>query len=85
MKRRWLLALAGIAISYVLLAYVLLPLLWTHYEHEPASVVVKSATGAMMVGNILMIGGIGVSGAPGGQIDEDCARGGIAKIQDRMK
>jgi uncharacterized protein GlcG (DUF336 family) len=31
------------------------------------------------------IGGIGVSGAPGGQIDEDCARGGIAKIQDRMK
>ena len=31
------------------------------------------------------VGGIGVSGAPGGQIDEDCARAAIAKIQDRMK
>jgi len=31
------------------------------------------------------IGAIGVSGAPGGQIDEECARAAIAKIQDRMK
>jgi uncharacterized protein GlcG (DUF336 family) len=31
------------------------------------------------------IGGIGVSGAPGGQLDDDCARAAIAKIQDRMK
>ena len=31
------------------------------------------------------IGGIGVSGAPGGQFDEECARAGLAKIQDRMK
>jgi uncharacterized protein GlcG (DUF336 family) len=31
------------------------------------------------------IGAIGVSGAPGGQLDEDCAREAIAKIQDRMK
>ena len=35
MKRRWLFILAGLAISYVLLAYVLLPQLWTHHEHEP--------------------------------------------------
>jgi len=34
-------------------------------------------------GNI--IGAIGVSGAPGGQFDEECARAAIAKIQDRMK
>jgi len=26
-----------------------------------------------------------VSGAPGGQFDEDCAREAIAKIQDRLK
>jgi uncharacterized protein GlcG (DUF336 family) len=26
-----------------------------------------------------------VSGAPGGQFDEECARAAIAKIQDRMK
>ena len=31
------------------------------------------------------IGGLGVSGAPGGQFDEECARTALAKIQDRMK
>src|SRR6059036_749660 len=31
------------------------------------------------------IGGIGVSGAPGGQFDEECARAAIAKMQGRMK
>ena len=31
------------------------------------------------------IGGIGISGAPGGQFDEECARTALAKIKDRMK
>src|SRR5258706_11310739 len=31
------------------------------------------------------IGGLGVSGAPGGQFDEECARTALAKIRDRMK
>jgi uncharacterized protein GlcG (DUF336 family) len=31
------------------------------------------------------IGGLGVSGAPGGNFDEDCARAAMAKIKDRMK
>jgi uncharacterized protein GlcG (DUF336 family) len=31
------------------------------------------------------IGGIGVSGAPGGQFDEECARAALAKVKDRMK
>ncbi|HKQ63468.1 MAG TPA: heme-binding protein [Methylomirabilota bacterium] len=31
------------------------------------------------------IGGIGVSGAPGGQFDEECARAALAKIKERMK
>jgi uncharacterized protein GlcG (DUF336 family) len=31
------------------------------------------------------VGAIGVSGAPGGQFDDDCARTAIAKIQDRLK
>jgi uncharacterized protein GlcG (DUF336 family) len=31
------------------------------------------------------IGAIGVSGAPGGQYDEECARAALAKIADRMK
>ena len=32
-----------------------------------------------------VISAIGVSGAPGGQFDEACAREAIAKIQDRIK
>ncbi|MBY0269700.1 MAG: heme-binding protein [Burkholderiales bacterium] len=32
-----------------------------------------------------VIGAIGVSGAPGGQLDEACAREALAKIQDRIK
>lgn len=32
-----------------------------------------------------VIGAIGVSGAPGGQIDEACAREALAKVQDRIK
>ena len=31
------------------------------------------------------VGAIGVSGAPGGQFDEECARAAIAKIQDKLK
>ena len=31
------------------------------------------------------IGGLGVSGAPGGNFDEECARAALVKIKDRMK
>src|SRR3989441_7693709 len=31
------------------------------------------------------VGAIGVSGAPGGPFDDECARAAIAKIQDRME
>ncbi len=38
--RRWVLRgiaiLAGLLVTYVLLAYVILPALWRHYEHHPA-------------------------------------------------
>src|SRR5262245_31245837 len=37
----------------------------------------------MAGGNI--IGGLGVSGAPGGQFDEECARAALAKVADRLK
>jgi len=39
---------------------------------------------AIMVGGTT-IGAIGVSGAPGGNFDEECARVALAKIRDRMK
>jgi uncharacterized protein GlcG (DUF336 family) len=38
----------------------------------------------IMTGGVA-IDAIGVSGAPGDQFDEECARAGLAKIQDRMK
>ncbi|MEY4932221.1 MAG: hypothetical protein RLZZ403_541 [Pseudomonadota bacterium] len=41
--------------------------------------------GVAIRANGVIIGGIGVSGAPGGQFDEECAREALAKIQARMK
>jgi|SRR5689334_11039086 len=43
--------------------------------------------GAIVIRNAdkQIIGSIGVSGAPGGQFDEACAREALAKIQDRIK
>lgn len=32
-----------------------------------------------------VIGGIGVGGAPGGHLDEACAKAGIARIRDRLR
>ena len=32
-----------------------------------------------------VIGAIGVGGAPGGHLDEQCAEAGIEKIRDRLK
>jgi uncharacterized protein GlcG (DUF336 family) len=32
-----------------------------------------------------LVGGIGVSGAPGGERDEICAKAGIAVIQDSLE
>ena len=60
-KRRWPLVLAGIAIGYVLLAYVLLPLLWTHHEHEPglAALPMVTRTGSDIPGDALNVGLVG--------------------------
>lgn len=43
----------------------------------------QGGVAVMAGGNI--IGAIGVSGAPGGNLDEDCARAALAKIKERMK
>jgi len=31
------------------------------------------------------VGGLGISGAPGGHLDEECGRAALGKIKDRMK
>src|SRR5262252_3221039 len=41
--------------------------------------------GIAVMHNGATIAGFGVSGAPGGNFDEECARGALAKIKDRMK
>jgi uncharacterized protein GlcG (DUF336 family) len=41
--------------------------------------------GVAIMANGNTIGGLGVSGAPGGNFDEDCARASLGKIKDRMK
>jgi len=41
--------------------------------------------GVAIMANGNTIGGLGVSGAPGGNFDEDCARAALGKIKDRMK
>ena len=43
----------------------------------------QGAIAIMSGGNT--IAGLGVSGAPGGNFDEECARAALAKIKDRMK
>jgi uncharacterized protein GlcG (DUF336 family) len=40
--------------------------------------------GVMIEGGGAMLGAIGVSGAPGGDADELCAKAGIAAIQDKL-
>jgi uncharacterized protein GlcG (DUF336 family) len=40
--------------------------------------------GVMIEGGGAMLGAIGVSGAPGGDADELCAKAGVAAIQDKL-
>jgi len=52
---------------------------------------IRSLPGVAAIGGGVMIqaagslvGGIGVSGAPGGTIDDECAKKGLEKIQDKL-
>jgi hypothetical protein len=60
-RRHWLLVIEAVAIVYLLLAYVVLPLLWTHYEHEPglASLPMVTHTGSGIPGDALNVGLVG--------------------------
>jgi uncharacterized protein GlcG (DUF336 family) len=52
-------------------------------RHRPRVAAVGG--GLMIEGAGALLGGIGVSGAPGGERDEVCARAGIAVIQDSLE
>lgn len=51
-------------------------------RHRPR--VAAVAGGLMIEGGGSLLGGIGVSGAPGGDRDDVCAKAGIAAIQDSV-
>jgi uncharacterized protein GlcG (DUF336 family) len=57
----------------------------TTVPQTPLPNVTYAVGGVTIMAGGTAIGAIGVSGAPGGQFDEECARAAIAKIQDRMK
>jgi uncharacterized protein GlcG (DUF336 family) len=57
----------------------------TTVPQTPLPNVTYAVGGVAIMAGGKTIAGIGVSGAPGGQFDEECARAAIAKIQDRMK
>lgn len=60
-KRQWLLDFATVAIVYFLLAYVVLPALWRHHEHEPglALLPMVTRTGTGIPGDALNVGLVG--------------------------
>ena len=57
----------------------------TTVPQTPLPNVTFAVGGVTIMAGGTAIGAIGVSGAPGGQFDDDCARAAIAKIRDRMK
>jgi hypothetical protein len=60
-EQRWLMIVAAVAIGYLMLAYVVLPALWTHHEHEPGlvSLSMVTRTGAGIPGDALNVGLVG--------------------------
>src|ERR1700730_10775652 len=60
-RRRWRLPLAAMAVAYLMLAYVLLPVLWPHHEHEPglASLPMVTRTSSGIPGDALNVGLVG--------------------------
>jgi uncharacterized protein GlcG (DUF336 family) len=57
----------------------------TTVPQTPLPNVTYAVGGLTIMAGGAAIGAIGVSGAPGGQLDEDCAREALAKIQDQIK
>jgi uncharacterized protein GlcG (DUF336 family) len=57
----------------------------TTVPQTPLPNVTYAQGGVTIMSGGTAIGAIGVSGAPGGQFDEECARAALAKIRDRMK
>jgi uncharacterized protein GlcG (DUF336 family) len=57
----------------------------TTVPQTPLPNVTYAVGGVTIMAGGTAIGAIGISGAPGGQFDEECARVALDKIKDRMK
>jgi uncharacterized protein GlcG (DUF336 family) len=57
----------------------------SNVPQTPLPNVTYGVGGVTIKANGVAIGAIGVSGAPGGQFDEECALGALAKVQDKLK
>ena len=57
----------------------------TTVPQTPLPNVTYAVGGVTIVAGSVPVGAIGVSGAPGGQLDEDCIRAALAKIRDKIK
>jgi len=60
-QRQWWIALVGVLLAYLLLAYVMLPALWSYHEHEPglASLPMVTRTASGIPGDALNVGLVG--------------------------
>src|SRR6201995_1377273 len=60
-EKRAFLVVAAVALLYLTMAYVALPALWTHHEHEPglASLPMVTRTGSGIPGDALNVGLVG--------------------------
>ena len=60
-RRRWWIILVGVLIAYLVMAYIGLPALWRHYEHEPglASLPMVTRTADGIPGDALNVGLVG--------------------------
>jgi hypothetical protein len=58
---RWLAVLAGVLFVYLISAYMVLPALWEHHEHEPglAALPMVTRTGSGIPGDALNVGLVG--------------------------
>jgi hypothetical protein len=59
-RRRWI-ALVGVLVAYLIFAYIVLPSLWVHHEHEPglASLPMVTRTADGIPGDALNVGLVG--------------------------
>lgn len=60
-RRRWWVVLAAVLGAYLVLAYIILPALWSHHEHEPglASLPMVTRTASDIPGDALNVGLVG--------------------------